>query len=498
VALLAAVVYALCLIGLLLYSLVQLHLAWIHRGMQRPAAATPLCGEEGRLHRVTVQVPIYNERHVAARIIDCVARFDYPPEKLEIHVLDDSTDDTAEIVATSLARLSAQGLRVAHLRRANRDGFKAGALQAALAYATGEFIAIFDADFYPPSAALRTALRYFADEAVGVVQLRWGFLNEAYSLLTRVQVLPLRNHFTVEQPARAARGFFANFNGSGGVWRRAAIDDADGWRADTLTEDVDLSYRAQLKGWRVVYLEHERCDGEVPVEMDAVRSQQFRWMKGGAENARLHLLRVLRARLSPAAKIHACAHLLATSMYVLTAALVVSSVALVLADDMVIGAYYTPHSIAFMAVSLAFTAVFYEAQERRGLRGFLSFLPAMLAFQTFTLGMSAHNACAVIRGWSGERTAFVRTPKYGIVGAGGSWSLSGYASGRLNAALWLETAFVVLVVAGLAAGWRHRDFSSYPIHVPALVGLMWIISLSVKHAMQARIRSRKEARRAAR
>jgi cellulose synthase/poly-beta-1,6-N-acetylglucosamine synthase-like glycosyltransferase len=487
---LAAAVYALCLVGLFLYSLVQLHLAWVHRRMRHPVATPPRVADD-RLHRVTVQVPIYNERHVAERIIDCVARFDYPPDKFEIHVLDDSTDDTSEIVASSLARLSARGLQVAHLRRAGREGYKAGALQAALAHATGDFIAIFDADFSPPPDALRKALHYFADDAVGIVQLRWGFLNETYSLLARVQVVPLRNHFVVEQPARAARGFFANFNGSGGVWRRTAIDDAGGWRADTLTEDVDLSYRAQLKGWRLAYLEHERCDGEVPVDMDGVRSQQFRWMKGGAENARLQLFRVLRARLSPAVKIHACAHLLATSMYVLTAALIVSSVALVLANDSVIGAYYTPHSIAFTLVSLMLTAVFYEAQERRGLRGFLSFLPTMLAFQAFTLGMSAHNACAVIRGWLGERTAFVRTPKYGIVGTGGNWSLSGYASRRLSAALWLEAAFLVLVVAGLTAGWRHRDFSGYPIQVPAFVGLLWIIGLSVKHAMQARSRPRK-------
>jgi hypothetical protein len=483
--LLLTAVYACCLVGLAAYALLELHLAWIHRRLRSGCAVPPRAADES-LPRVTVQIPLFNERHVAERVLGCVSRFDYPRDKLEIQVLDDSTDDTPALVRAVLAPLAAARFDVVHIRRPSRDGYKAGALRDALPRATGELIAILDADFCPAPDMLRTAVKRLAEPRVAVVQLRWTFLNERYSMLTRLQAVLLRMHFGVEQPARTAAGLFANFNGSGGVWRRAAIEDAGGWHADTLTEDLDLSYRAQLKGWRVVYLEHEPCDCELPVDMDGFRSQQHRWMKGGAENARLHLARVIASPLPLRVKVHACAHLLASTLYVLTLGLVLSATGSALLDDpaarAVAGRYGTNLSLS----TLALLAVFYEAQGRRGGAALLRFLPMMLAFLVFTLGMALHNALAALAGWFGRRSEFVRTPKYGIVGRSGDWASTGYASAKLGSIVWLELALLAFIGAGLASGWRRGDFSAFAVGVPAFAGATWIVGLSFWHAARAR------------
>ena len=475
--------YVLCMLGMFAYSLLQLHLTFIHRRLRRAGRGAPVESAKGELPLITVQLPIYNERYVAARLLDCVGKLDYPSDRFEIQVLDDSTDDTPEIVARKLAELTSRGLRAVHLRRTARSGYKAGALRDALPHAAGEFIAIFDADFCPAPDVLRKATPWFRDPRVAAVQLRWGFLNEDYSLLTRLQAFVLRAHFGVEQPARRAWGLFANFNGSGGLWRRSAIDDAGGWRADTITEDLDLSYRAQFKGWRIEFLEHEPCDSELPVDMEGFRSQQFRWMKGGAQNARLHLGRVLRSRLPLLVKLHACGHLLASSFYLLVLATVLLSVPLAAAGNAATQAYTRRYAAAFLLAVPVAAALLHEAQDRPYTAA--RFLAMLAGWFVFSLGMCLHSASAAFHGWLGGAGEFVRTPKHGIVGARGDWSKSAYVSPGLPTAAWLEVGLMAYVAFGLSAGWVRRDFSFYPVQLMTLSGLGWVFGLSLVHSQRA-------------
>ena len=280
--------YGFSLLVICIFSLGQFNLAWHYRKHQKQLKNEENTSLEEFPH-VTVQLPIYNEKYVIERLIDAVAAFDYPKDKLEIQVLDDSNDETIEIVAKKVASYQKAGIDIQQVQRPERKGFKAGALQYGMEHAKGEFIAIFDADFLPPKDFLKSTLTSFNDPKVGMVQTRWGHLNQDYSLLTRVQAFGLNAHFTIEQKGRLNAGSFINFNGTGGVWRKTCIVDAGGWHHDTLTEDLDLSYRAQLKDWKFDYLEDVLSPAELPVLMPAVKSQQYRWNKGAAETARKNL-----------------------------------------------------------------------------------------------------------------------------------------------------------------------------------------------------------------
>ncbi|MBI3014937.1 MAG: glycosyltransferase [Candidatus Tectomicrobia bacterium] len=259
--------------------------------------------------RVTVQLPVYNERYVIGRLLKAVCALDYPRDRLEIQVLDDSTDDTVEIVRRLVRGYQEEGLSIAHIRRAGRQGFKAGALRNGMETARGEFMAIFDADFVPPPDFLRKTIPYFCNPRVGMVQVRWGHMNPDDSLLTRAQSIGIDGHFSIEQGARAWSGLFLNFNGTAGIWRRQAILEAGGWQADTLTEDMDLSYRAQLAGWQLKYMMHVSCPAELPRQVSAFKSQQFRWDKGSIQPARKLIPAILKARCSRFAKYQAILHL---------------------------------------------------------------------------------------------------------------------------------------------------------------------------------------------
>lgn len=487
IALLITVIYILCLGGLLIYSLVELHLSWLHRRLARVTDTILTESDDRDLPAITVQLPLYNERHVAQRLIDAVSQSDYPQDKLEIHVLDDSTDDTPVLVQQTLSQLAARGFHVAHVRRTARDGFKAGALRDGLAEASSAFVAIFDADFCPAPDMLRKSIAHFADPRVAVVQLRWAFLNERYSVLTRLQAFLLGAHFRLEQPARSMGHLFANFNGTAGIWRRSAIDDAGGWRADTLTEDLDLSYRAQLKGWRIVYLEHQTCDCELPVDMDGFRSQQYRWMKGGAENARLHLVRILRSTQPWRVKLHACTHLLASSLYVLTVGAILSGITLGFMDHSALDAVGVRYGWPLLLTSLALWAVFYEAHRPRGLFGLARFSVTMTGFFALSLAISLHNATAAVSGWLGLRSEFVRTPKYGVVGEHGDWANTDYASRKVASLVWAEIALLIAAASSLASGWQRGDFTFFALEVPLVVGLTGTIGLSLLHVARARL-----------
>ena len=370
------------------------------------------------LPHITVQLPLYNEMYVADRLLNAVAALDYPTDKLEIQVLDDSTDETSGIVARKVAELRQRGLDVTHVHRLNRRGYKAGALQEGLPLATGEFIAIFDADFVPQPELLQQTIHYFTDPGVGMLQTRWGHLNEPYSLLTRIQSILLDAHFLIEQTARSRSGRFFNFNGTGGIWRRSCIEAAGGWQADTLAEDLDLSYRAQIKGWRFLFLPDVVTPAELPVEMTAFKTQQHRWAKGSAQAMKKMLPRLWRAELPLKIKIEGTMHLTSNLGYLLlfTLCLVFRSAAYAGAHEVTGGNELTKLLLVdiplFLAASLSVTAFYVCAQIELHAQWWkrLLYLPLMMAVG---VGLSLNNARAVLEALFNHESEFIRTPKAG-------------------------------------------------------------------------------------
>jgi cellulose synthase/poly-beta-1,6-N-acetylglucosamine synthase-like glycosyltransferase len=376
---------------------------------------------------VTVQLPIYNEMYVAERVIEAVAELDYPQDRLEIQVLDDSTDETREIAELAVRRLAARGFDIKYLHRTDRTGYKAGALEAGLKVARGAFVAIFDADFVPPADFLRNTVPYFVDEPrLAVVQARWGHLNQPYSLLTKVQAIMLDGHFVLEHGGRNRAGCFFNFNGTAGVWRCAAIEDAGGWQHDTLTEDLDLSYRAQLRGWHFKFLPNLVTPAEVPVEMNAFKSQQHRWAKGSIQTCRKVLPFILLADLPLKVKAEAFFHLTANFNYLLMIALsILMFPAMVFRYEMGWTEMLLIDIPLFAAATLS-VFNFYLMSQREAYpdwRMRVRYLPFVMAIG---IGLAVNNAKAVIEALFGEPGEFTRTPKYGIERRQDDWQHKKY------------------------------------------------------------------------
>ncbi len=371
---------------------------------------------------VTVQLPIFNEMYVANRLIDAVCEMDYPRDLLEIQVLDDSTDETTAIAELAVRRHAARGVDIKYLHRVDRTGYKAGALEAGLREATGRFIAIFDADFIPPADFLRKTLPYFStDPKVGMVQARWGHINQDYSLLTKIQSILLDAHFVLEHGGRNRAGCFFNFNGTAGVWRREAIDSSGGWQHDTLTEDLDLSYRAQLAGWRFVFLPDVVSPAEVPVEMTSFKSQQHRWAKGSIQTCIKLLPRILRSDQPLSVKAEAFFHLSANFNYLLMSLLSI----------LMFPAMYVRYNMGwtemlvidvplFAAATLS-VCNFYVVSQRElytDWRQRLKYLPFLMSIG---IGLCVNNTRAVLEAMFGKESEFARTPKYGIERDGDEW-----------------------------------------------------------------------------
>src|SRR5215813_10552720 len=363
---------------------------------------------------VTIQLPLFNEMYVADRLIAAVCAIQYPRELLEIQVLDDSTDETRGIAEAAVRRFAAEGIDIKYLHRTDRSGYKAGALEAGLKQARGEFVGIFDADFLPSSDFLVRLMPQFADPKVGMVQARWGHINQDYSLLTKIQSILLDGHFVLEHGGRYRSGRFFNFNGTAGVWRRVAIDDAGGWQHDTLTEDLDLSYRAQLRGWRFVFLSDLIAPAEVPVEMNAFKSQQHRWAKGSIQTCRKLLPRILRANVPLGVKAEAFFHLTANFNYPLMCVLSV-----LMAPSMVIRYNMGWYEMLLIDVPLFFAATFsfcnfYAVCQREiypDWRTRLKYVPFLMSVG---IGLSINNARAVVEALFRKPSEFARTPKYRI------------------------------------------------------------------------------------
>ena len=448
---LAAVQAILCGI-LIAHVVLQLGLARSYLRRPKYERAVPAPGPE-RLPFVTVQLPVYNERHVIERLIDRVAALDYPLDRLEIQVLDDSTDETVTLAATRVAHHRARGIDIRHLRRADRADFKAGALRHGLSLAKGELVAVFDADFLPDPDFLRLTVLHFADPAIGMVQTRWGHTNRDESLLTKVQGLMLDTHLTVEQVGRAEQNCFFNFNGTAGVWRAAAIRDAGNWSGDTLTEDLDLSYRAQLRGWRFLYIDFPAATGDLPDNVRAFRSQQYRWIKGGAQCARNLLPRVLKAPVGWKVKVQAMEHLLETSFYLAFLALLVVTVPMAALTRPEVDTYWLLPVILF-ALSMAALVAVYASPQRMHIRsvgGALRFFLLWNGFIVVSTGLVVHNGLAAFSGLIGRKSGeFVRTPKRDTAKTA-KWSAGDvYLPKGLGRTFALEVALWAYLGAGIA------------------------------------------------
>ncbi len=414
----AVLLYALVLVILFIYGVNFLYLALVTWRKNGPDPIAPPLAE---FPPVTVQLPIFNELYVAERLIDASARLDWPSDLLEIQVLDDSTDETREIVSKTVERWQAQGIHVVHVHRASRTGFKAGALANGLRLAHGEFLAYFDADFIPPHDFLRRTVPHFADPKLAFVQTRWGHTNRDYSLLTFLQSLAIDAHFVVEQFARSRGGHWFNFNGTAGVWRRAALEAAGGWRADTLTEDLDVSYRAFLKGWKALYLRDVVTPAELPVTFSAFRRQQHRWAKGSLECAVKLLPQVWAAPISLGDKVEATLHLTGYSIHLFMFALMLVYPAVVYFSQQFpdLLALYGIGAL-FNLSALAPTMYFTLAQKQLG-RGWWRKVPAILFIMALGAGMMTNTVRAAWQIASGRGKTFERTPKFGIAARSQSW-----------------------------------------------------------------------------
>lgn len=447
---------------------------------------------EGEYPFVTIQLPVFNELYVMERLIDNIVKIDYPRDRFEIQVLDDSTDESVEITRRKVEEYQALGFNIEQVRRPVRKGYKAGALKDGTALAKGEFLAIFDADFLPrPDFLKRTIPYFYQDPKIGVVQTRWEHINENYSLITRLQALQLNVHFTVEQVGRMSGDYMLQFNGTAGVWRRQTIEDAGGWEADTLTEDLDLSIRAQLKGWKIKFLEEIGSPAELPVEMNSLKSQQFRWMKGGAETAKKMLPTVWKSDLSFGKKFHATLHLMASSVFVFVFITGVFSVPLLFLLGDLIEMGFSKNFFAYFLIGLlAIIAVYYVANIQspanqhkdsfsRSVYKFVFLFPLFLAL---SMGLSLHNSIAVFQGYLGKKSAFVRTPKFNIKSLTDSFVKSNkYISKKISWTTILEGILALYFLGAFIGGFIMQNTTFMFFHLMLAIGYGAIFIFTLRH-----------------
>ena len=484
------VIYTIALLLIFMYAIAQLNLLFNYLSSKKridDCEKFDLSNPE-EIPYVTIQLPVYNEMYVMERLLDNIAKIDYPNDKLEIQVLDDSTDETVESTRQHVEKLQKTGLDIKHVTRTDRKGFKAGALKEGLKIAKGEFIAIFDSDFLPKKDWLKKTVPYFKDEHIGVVQTRWGHINRNYSILTRIQAFALDAHFTLEQVGRNSKGHFINFNGTAGVWRKACIIDAGNWEGDTLTEDLDLSYRAQLKNWKFKYLEDVETPAELPVVISAARSQQFRWNKGGAENFRKMLWRVLKSHnISAKTKIHGLLHLLNSTMFLNVLIVGVLSIPMLYIKNEY--AHLRPY-FYFMSFFVLSTIIFficywfmYKNIYGGGFKNFFRYIGMFFVFFSIAMGFSLHNSIAVLEGHLGKKSEFVRTPKFNISTFKDNWKNNKYIKKTISAHVIFEGLLMLYFAFGMYSafivGDQGGDFGLFPFHLMLFVGFGYVFFKSL-------------------
>ena len=452
------------------------------RGMERiqpPLIQTP---------RVTVQLPLFNELYVANRLIDAVCALEYPKDKLEVQVLDDSTDETVELVAAAVTQYRALGYDIKHIHRTNRTGYKAGALKHGLETASGEFVAIFDADFVPNKDFLiMTIPHFFTDPKIGVVQTRWEHLNREYSMLTRTQAFALDGHFVIEQDVRNRAGYFIQFNGTGGVWRKNTIIDAGNWQSDTLTEDLDLSYRAQLRGWKFKYLCDVTSPAELPAEVNALKSQQFRWTKGAIETARKMIPEVWKSKIPLRIKIHSTFHLTNNIVFPFIILAGILNVPLIFIKQQ------GGHEVYFAMMSVFVIAfigsfLFYLISQKSVYPDWRRRIMLFPLFMAGSMGFAVNNSRAVFEGLFKRKSEFVRTPKFALQGKGDTWKKNVYI-GKKKKFDWviaIEILLAVYCLFGVISSLYYLEIAAVPFQMLYFLGFACVSWLSVRHALEAR------------
>ena len=442
-------------------------------------------GELKEIPVVTVQIPVYNELYVVNRVIDAVCSLEYPKDKLEIQVLDDSTDETTAIIGRKVAEKSMIGFDIKHIRRGSRQGYKAGALKFGLEQAKGEYVAIFDADFIPRTDFLRRTLPYFVNSKVGLVQTRWEHINGDYSLLTRAQAIALDGHFVIEQQVRNKAGFFINFNGTAGIWRRSCILESGNWEADTLAEDLDLSYRAQLLGWQFVFMKDYTSPAELPADVNGLRSQQFRWTKGAIEAAKKILPRVWRSKLPLRVKLHSTIHLTASLVYPFVLMIGILQVPAVFIKHT--GAYDATFMLMGGFIFAFFGSFFFYLYSQKDVyKDWRRRIYLFPVFMAGSMGLSVNNTKAVIEGLLNKKSEFVRTPKYGFTGNNGSWADKKYTQRKIN---WVSIAEFVLALyclGGIVLSIVDLEIAAVPFQLLFFTGFGSVSYLSIKQAILAR------------
>ncbi|SMG30847.1 cellulose synthase family protein [Arenibacter troitsensis] len=479
-------IYSISLLLIFFYSLAQLNLLVNYLGYKRRNKEAPKYNllDPKEIPFVTIQLPIYNEEYVVERLLDNISKIEYPISKLEIQVLDDSTDDSVLETAKRIKALQETGLDIQHIRRTNRQGYKAGALKEGLDIAKGEFIAIFDADFLPSSDWLKKTVIYFKDEEIGVVQTRWGHINREYSTLTRIQAFALDAHFTLEQVGRNAKGHFINFNGTAGIWRKECILDAGNWEGDTLTEDLDLSYRAQLKNWKFKYLEDVETPAELPVVISAARSQQFRWNKGGAENFRKTVWSVISAKnISFKTKFHGVMHLLNSSMFLCVFLVALLSIPMMYIKNTYdhLGWIFEATKFFILSTIILFVCYWFTYKSIQGssFDNFVDYIRIFFTFFSVALGFSLHNSIAVLEGHMGKRSEFVRTPKFNLNSISDSWKGNKYLATKLSPNMILEAALMLYFLFGMYSAIPLNDFGLFPFHFMLCLGFGYVFFKSL-------------------
>jgi len=484
------VIYSISLILIFMYALAQLNLMFNYLAAQRKKDKCPKLdlNNPQEVPYVTIQLPVFNELYVMDRLLDNIALIDYPKDKLEIQVLDDSTDETVITTKAHVDKLAATGLDIKHITRTNRQGFKAGALKEGLEVAKGEFIAIFDADFLPDHDWLQKTIPYFKNDKIGVVQTRWAHINRDYSTLTKIQAFALDAHFTLEQVGRNSKGHFINFNGTAGVWRKECIIDAGNWEGDTLTEDLDLSYRAQLKNWEFKYLEDVETPAELPVVISAARSQQFRWNKGGAENFRKMLWRVLTSKnISVKTKLHGILHLLNSTMFLNVLIVGILSIPMLYIKNEYahLRPYFYIMSFFVMSTIIFFVCywIMYKRSHGNTFKDFIKYIGMFFTFFSIAMGFSLHNSIAVLEGHIGKRSEFVRTPKFNISSLKDSWKGNKYLRKNISINVVFEGLLMLYFAFGMYSafivGDQGGDFGLFPFHLMLTIGFGFVFFKSL-------------------
>lgn len=484
------VIYTIALVLIFMYAIAQLNLLFNYLKAQKKEDNSEKFNfnNPDEIPFVTIQLPVYNELYVMERLLNNIVKLSYPKDKLEIQVLDDSTDESVTSTANQIDELQDIGIDIKHIRRTNREGFKAGALKEGLKSAKGEFIAIFDADFLPKENWLLETIPYFKNKNIGVVQTRWGHINRNYSLLTRIQAFALDAHFTLEQVGRNSKNHFINFNGTAGVWRKECIFDAGNWEGDTLTEDIDLSYRAQLKNWKFKYLEHVETPAELPVIISAARSQQFRWNKGGAENFRKMIKKIIiNKNISAKTKIHGLLHLLNSSMFACIFLVAILSIPMLYIKNEY--EYLKPffYVMSFFVMSSIIFFICYWFMYKNiyggGFKKFIKYIGAFFTFFTVVMGFSLHNTIAVLEGHFGKKSEFVRTPKFNINSLKDSWKNNKYISKKVSVHVIIEGLLALYFVFGMYSafivGNQGGDFGLFPFHLMLFLGFGYVFFKSI-------------------